>query len=267
MMSEPSPARVGMNGSRCAAASRPNMNMPSSYSVNSMVPRCRALRKCGSSGTESSVTNGATTRRTFPVAHSRPTSGPPYDTSVRSRRSERKIARTRAIGLRREPQPPIPIVMPLSSDPTMSSIETVLSVVADVADVAGVTELTAVSALLLGDEVVAVLVTGAHQVELEREALLVAVAAVNVDRVDAVQRLLGPADDVRVLVSDLGGDGEGGVAQPVTRNDLEHGAEGVEFGGRDVAARVDHRAHQVLGHQPGQMGGRAERATVDLGQP
>src|SRR5512139_2360025 len=189
MMSEPSPARVGMNGSRCAAASRPNMNMPSSYSVNSIAPRCRAARKCGSSGTESSVTNGAITRRTLPAAHSRPTSGPPYDTSVRSRSSDRKIARIRAIGLRREPQPPIPIVMPLCSDATISSTDIVLSMVG--------------SALLLrrggvavaGDEAVAVLVAGAHQIELEREALLVAVAAVHVDRVDAVQRLLGPPDD------------------------------------------------------------------------
>ncbi len=40
---------------------------------------------------------------------------------VRSRSADRHSARTSAIGLRREPQPPMPIVMPLSSAATTSS--------------------------------------------------------------------------------------------------------------------------------------------------
>jgi hypothetical protein len=37
------------------------------------------------------------------------------------------MARTMAIGLRRDPQPPMPIVMPSCSSPTISSIVTRLS--------------------------------------------------------------------------------------------------------------------------------------------
>ena len=40
-------------------------------------PHFRAARKCGSSGIESSETKPYTTLRTFPEAHSSPTSGPP----------------------------------------------------------------------------------------------------------------------------------------------------------------------------------------------
>src|SRR5258705_10718876 len=50
--------------------------------------------------------------RTLPARQSSPTSGPPYATSVRSLTFVRRIARIKAIGLRREPQPPTPIVMP-----------------------------------------------------------------------------------------------------------------------------------------------------------
>ncbi len=40
---------------------------------------------------------------------------------MRSRSGERRMARTAAIGLRREPQPPSPIVIPSRSSPTSSS--------------------------------------------------------------------------------------------------------------------------------------------------
>ena len=73
---EPSPARMGRNGSRCAAASRPQCSMPSSSSVSSTVPACRARRKCGSSAIESSDANPVTTRVAWPDATSSPTSGP-----------------------------------------------------------------------------------------------------------------------------------------------------------------------------------------------
>ena len=56
--SEPSPARIGRNGSRWAAAFSPVWNIPSSSSTTSgMVPSWRAFWKFGSSGTESSETN------------------------------------------------------------------------------------------------------------------------------------------------------------------------------------------------------------------
>ncbi len=54
--SEPSPARVGRNGSRNAAAYSPHWNMPSSSSMASTAPLWRAALKCGSSGIESSET-------------------------------------------------------------------------------------------------------------------------------------------------------------------------------------------------------------------
>jgi hypothetical protein len=52
--SEPSPARVGRNGSRSDAAYSAHCSMPSSYSVTSIAPDWRAAWKCGSSGIESS---------------------------------------------------------------------------------------------------------------------------------------------------------------------------------------------------------------------
>ena len=73
---EPSPARIGRNGSRCAAASRPQCSMPSSSSVSSTVPAWRARRKFGSRGIESSDANPVTTRLACPDATSSPTSGP-----------------------------------------------------------------------------------------------------------------------------------------------------------------------------------------------
>ncbi|SHS90979.1 Uncharacterised protein [Mycobacteroides abscessus subsp. abscessus] len=48
MTSEPSPARMGRNGSRAAAASRPHLTMPSSISRDSMAPVVRALANQGS---------------------------------------------------------------------------------------------------------------------------------------------------------------------------------------------------------------------------
>jgi hypothetical protein len=59
--------------------------------------------------------------RTLSAAHNSPTSGPPNDTMVRSRSGERRIARTSDIGLRREPQPPMPMVMPSESRATTSA--------------------------------------------------------------------------------------------------------------------------------------------------
>jgi hypothetical protein len=101
--------------------------MPSSSSIVVTAPDWRALRKCGSSAMESSDTNAYTTSRTLPMRQSIPTSGPPYDTMRRSFTDDRHSARTSAIGLRREPQPPMPTVMPSRISPTTSSSVTRLS--------------------------------------------------------------------------------------------------------------------------------------------
>jgi hypothetical protein len=84
-------------------------------------------RKCGSSGIESSETKPKHAFLTWPAAHRIPRSGPPYETIVRSFKEVRRISRTTAIGLRREPQPPIPIVMPSRSSATASAREVRLS--------------------------------------------------------------------------------------------------------------------------------------------
>src|SRR5688572_20256895 len=98
-------------------------------------------------------------------------------------RSERRMARTSAMGLRREPHPPMPRVMPLRSSPTTSSrVMTLLS-----------TCLTTIHKRLAGA------VGHSAEVELEGEALLETVAALDVHRLDPVERLLGPPDDERIL--------------------------------------------------------------------
>ncbi len=40
----------------------------------------------------------------------------------------------------------------------------------------------------------------------------------------------------------------------------------MQFGGTDGLGRVHHGSHPVLGHQPGQVRGGAERAPIDFGQ-
>ena len=39
-----------------------------------------------------------------------------------------------------------------------------------------------------------------------------------------------------------------------------------QFLGGDRAGGVHHRPHQMLGHQPGQVGGGAQRAPVNFGE-
>src|SRR5450755_4323198 len=107
------------------------------------------------------------------------------------------MARTRAIGLRREPQPPMPIVMPEPSWPTISSAVITLPVMT-----VPVTRPPSASSGPVHERL-ARLVGDTGQVELEGETLLVPVRAPDVDRVDAVQRLLGQRDDGRVLGGDL----------------------------------------------------------------
>src|SRR5437879_2232616 len=101
------------------------------------------------------------------------------------------MARTSDIGLRRDPHPPMPTVIPSASSATTSSSVVRLSPTA--------------FAVALVDERLPGLVRDVRQVELEGEALLEAVATLHVHRVDAVQGLLGPPDDGWVLRRDLGG--------------------------------------------------------------
>src|SRR5581483_6772706 len=152
--------------------------------------------------------------------------GPPYATTVRSLRSERQRARTTAIGLRREPQPPMPMVMPERNGPTMSSTVVRLSAISPRRSRGRVR-------LPLLDEGGALLVGHATHVQLVGEALLEAVAALHVDRVDAVERLFGPADDARALGGDLAGQLERGAAQLVGRDHRGHRSVGGQLGGRD----------------------------------
>src|SRR5437879_4941185 len=126
---------------------------------------------------------------------------------VRSRTGDRRISLISAMGLRREPQPPMPTVMPSRSSPTTSASDIRLSVMTRVP---------------LLHERLAGLVAHTRQVELEGEALFVPVAALHVDRVDAVQRLLGGADDGAALGRDVASDLERGVAQLGSRHDLQH---------------------------------------------
>src|SRR3954464_6073837 len=93
------------------------------------------------------------------------------------------------------PQPPMPIVMPSRSSPTTSSIVARLSAIRRV--------VLAFPVLAPVDEGVARLVARTGEVELEREALLEAVGLPDVDRVDAVERLLGRAHDDRIDGGDL----------------------------------------------------------------
>src|SRR5688572_21140312 len=97
--------------------------------------------------------------------------------SVRSGR--RRIASTSAIGLRRLAHPPTPMVIPASRPATASSAVHRLSAI--------------VYELVPGP------VALTEQVQLEGEALLEAVAALHVDRIDAVQRLLRSTDHGRRL--------------------------------------------------------------------
>src|SRR5580700_11016832 len=109
------------------------------------------------------------------------------------------MARTTAMGLRRDPQPPMPMVMPERSSPTMSSMVVRLSPTAS-----SPRSRRGVGVALL-DEGGPLLVGHAAHVQLVGEALLEAVAALDVDRIDPVERLLGPPNDGGALLGDVGG--------------------------------------------------------------
>lgn len=104
------------------------------------------------------------------------------------------------------------------------------------------------------------------EIELHGEALLEPVGLVHVLHVDAVERLLGGANDAAVLVGDVLGDFHCGSVEFGPRHDLEHRTVVVQLLCGERARGVEHGPHQVLGDQAGQVGGRTERAAVDLGE-
>src|SRR5438094_5951689 len=101
------------------------------------------------------------------------------------------------IGLRLEPHPPMPTVIPSRSSSTTSA------------------SVVRLSAIGLADEGIARPVALARQVQLEGEALLEPVAALDVNRVDAVERLLGRPDDATALRGDGLGHLHGHLAELV----------------------------------------------------
>src|ERR1700733_8492003 len=147
------------------------------------------------------------------------------------------MARTAAMGLRREPQPPMPMVIPERSSATMSSTLPRLSLI-------GPGSFRRVGVALL-HEGGALLVGHAAHVQLVRESLLEAVAALDVDGIDAVERLLGPADDGRTLRRDVRGQLECGGPETSARYDRRHRSVGGKLGRTDGLRRVDHPAHHL----------------------
>src|SRR5271165_5876727 len=123
---------------------------------------------------------------------------------VRSARSDAAIALTSAIGLRRDPQPPIPMVIPDRSSPTTSAVVMTLG------------PLPPVNERLPGP------VGDSGQVKLKGEPLLVPVGPAHVYWLDAVQRLLGQPDDLRVLRRDLHRDRVSRRPELRRRHDIEH---------------------------------------------
>src|SRR5215203_3441744 len=106
------------------------------------------------------------------------------------------MARTMLIGLRREPHPPIPMVMPSRSSATSSSSVARLSAtMLPVRLLAICRSLFGGVGVALLDERVAQLVGDAREVELEGEALLEPVRALHVPEVDPVEALLRRAHD------------------------------------------------------------------------
>src|SRR3981081_1282353 len=101
------------------------------------------------------------------------------------------------IGLRRDPQPPSPMVMPSRNSATTSSSVIRLSLTLLLLGCIGVA---------LVDERVAQLVGHPRQVQLEGEALLVPVGPLDVPEVDAVEALLRRPHHRRRLGRDVGGD-------------------------------------------------------------
>src|SRR4051794_22235499 len=148
----------------------------------------------------------------------------------------------------------MPIVMPSRSSPTTSSMVALLSVI------------VFLPLLALVDECVPRLVTRTGEVELEGEPLLEPVGPAHVDRVDAVERLLGRTHDDRIDRRDLLGDLSRCGSELVPWHYLQHAAVPRQLLRGGTLGGVDHVAHPVLRDEPRQVGRGTERTLLDLGQ-
>src|SRR3954471_18267514 len=124
------------------------------------------------------------------------------------------MARMIDIGFWREAPPPAPMVMPPSSPGAPSCPPRARR---RRHPPTGACRSSGDVRVALGDERIPVLVGHTGQAQLEREALLVAVAAPHVPEVDAVKRLLRCTDPRGRLRRDLAGHLERGRAQLVAR--------------------------------------------------
>ena len=108
------------------------------------------------------------------------------------------------------------------------------------------------------------LVGDAGQVEFEGVALLQAVTGLHVD-VDEVEGFLGAADDPGVLGRDVAAIPRA-ASSSFSRGTTSYTDPKCWSCGGDVLRREVQRAHHVLRDEPGEVGGGAECAAVDLGQ-
>ena len=105
------------------------------------------------------------------------------------------------------------------------------------------------------------------EIQLEGEALLEPVRALDVDRVDAVERFLRGADHHGALHRDVVRDPHRGVAKLSVRHNLQHRPEVMQLLRGDRGCGVHHRPHPVLRHEPRKMGGCAQRTAIHFRQP
>ena len=141
--------------------------------------------------------------------------------------------------MRRDPQPPMPIVMPLS--------------IADDGFVEGgplVGHALLLDPLAVPDERVAVFICHAGQVQFERKALLHPVTGVHLLHIDEIQGLLGGPDHPGVLGGNVARDPKRGVIQVSAWHYFVHRPEVVQRRGVDGGGGEEQPAHHVLGNQP-----------------
>lgn len=110
--------------------------------------------------------------------------------------SERNSARTKLIGLRRLPQPPMPSVIPLSSDAMAWVSEINLLRISD-------TVTDHLSYFFIGaGEIITQLIGDSRQIQFKGKTLFKAVATLDIPQVNAIEAFFGSANHRRVFVGD-----------------------------------------------------------------
>src|SRR5215469_1346740 len=132
------------------------------------------------------------------------------------------------MGLRRDPQPPMPIVMPDRSSPTTSAM---VMTAPDWPSPSAAPPSPGRGSVTTGsiDERLPGPVGDPGQVQLEGKALLVAVGAAHINRLDTVQRLLGQPDDLAVFRRYFRGELASSRTQLGRGHDVEDGAVLFQF--------------------------------------